>query len=1013
MPTTGTVVLPTVNVAVSPDAVTESGSANLVYTLSRTGDASGALTVDISLSGTAAAADYTSNISLASGSEPVKAWTKLLGSSGADYAYALTTGLDGSIYVSGVTYGALDGQTSNGSDNAFLTKYSADGTKAWTKLLATNKNEFTYAYAVTTGLDGSIYVSGSTYGALDGQTNNGEYDAFLTKYSVDGTKAWTRLLGTSGHEHAYALTTGLDGSIYVSGVTSGALDGQTSNGGAFLTKYSSDGIKAWTKMLGSSSARALTTGLDGSIYVSGSTSGSLDGQTNSGGSDAFLTKYSADGTKAWTKLLGTSLYEAAMALTTGLDGSIYLSGRTDGALDGLTNSGATDAFLIKYSADGTKAWTKLLGSNGYELANALTTGLDGSIYVSGSTSGSLDGQTNNGSADEFLTSFSGSLQFTNDAFLTKFSVSPQITFAAGAATATLLIDPTADNFAEGNETLTVTVLAGTGYVLGSSVVATGTIDDSAPTLAITSSASILTTGQTAAITFTFSELPSSFAASDITTTGGTLSGLAVSSSDTKVYTTTFTPTASLASGSASITVASASYTDAAGNSGGAGTTPAISIDTLAPTVTSFSPTDEAAAIAIANNIVLTFSEAIAKGTGNIVLKTVAGVTVATYDAETSSNLSISGSTLTINPTADLGYSTGYKVEFAEGSIKDLLGNSYAGTTDYNFTTAAAPNIAPIAIATSITTNEDTVKTGTLTATDVDSSSLTFVKVANPTNGTVVVNQNGSYTYTPIANFNGTDTFTFKANDGALDSVAASVSIAVLAVNDLPIGSVTLSGTATQGQVLTASNNLADADGLGTISYQWLADGNNISGATSATFTLTQSQVGKAISVKASYTDLLGSAESVNSFSTSLVIGFAVPTFWKDNTKAPTEIKKVDAVNLTDAIAILKMIVGLNVNSNNTPLSPYQAIAADFDQSGDVGLTDAIGVLKMVVGLSAPTPTWKYYDDTKLNSTYTSAQSLNPKGWTSTAVISDTGTADSSVKLIGVLTGDVDGSWSGT
>jgi hypothetical protein len=105
-----------------------------------------------------------------------------------------------------------------------------------------------------------------------------------------------------------------------------------------------------------------------------------------------------------------------------------------------------------------------------------------------------------------------------------------------------------------------------------------------------------------------------------------------------------------------------------------------------------------------------------------------------------------------------------------------------------------------------------------------------------------------------------------------------------------------------------------------------------------------------------------------------------------------------------------MIVGLNVNSNNTALSPYQAIAADFDQSGDVGLTDAIGVLKMVVGLSAPTPTWKYYDDTKLNSTYTSAQSLNPKNWTTTAVISDTGTADSSVKLVGVLTGDVDGSW---
>jgi Ca2+-binding RTX toxin-like protein len=135
-------------------------------------------------------------------------------------------------------------------------------------------------------------------------------------------------------------------------------------------------------------------------------------------------------------------------------------------------------------------------------------------------------------------------------------------------------------------------------------------------------------------------------------------------------------------------------------------------------------------------------------------------------------------------------------------------------------------------------------------------------------------------------------------------------------------------------------------------------------------------------------------------------------FWKDNTKAPADTKKADAVNLTDAIAILKMIVGLNVNSNNTALSPYQAIAADFDQSGDVGLTDAIGVLKMVVGLSAPTPTWKYYDDTQLNSAYTSAQSLNPKVWTGTALVSDPSIVYSEVKLVGVLSGDVDGSWTG-
>ena len=69
---------------------------------------------------------------------PVKAWTKLLGTSGRDEAYALTTGLDGSIYVSGGNGEALDGQTNSGGNDAFLSKFSADGTKAWTKQFGTS-----------------------------------------------------------------------------------------------------------------------------------------------------------------------------------------------------------------------------------------------------------------------------------------------------------------------------------------------------------------------------------------------------------------------------------------------------------------------------------------------------------------------------------------------------------------------------------------------------------------------------------------------------------------------------------------------------------------------------------------------------------------------------------------------------------------------------------------------------------------------------------------------------------
>jgi len=117
-------------------------------------------------------------------------------------------------------------------------------------------------------------------------------------------------------------------------------------------------------------------------------------------------------------------------------------------------------------------------------------------------------------------------------------------------------------------------------------------------------------------------------------------------------------------------------------------------DTTAPTATTFSPADEATGVAVASNIVVTFNEAIARGTGSIVLKTSTGSTVATYDAASSTNLSISGSllTITINPSLTAG--TGYKVEFAVGSIKDLAGNNYVDTTNYNFTTAATTTPVP-------------------------------------------------------------------------------------------------------------------------------------------------------------------------------------------------------------------------------------------------------------------------------------------------------------------------------
>ncbi|MDT9201012.1 calcium-binding protein [Limnospira fusiformis KN01] len=338
-----------------------------------------------------------------------KDWTRLLGDSRFDQVSALTTGSDGSIYLAGRTWGDLEGEIYGGHwSDAFISRFQPDGTQDWTRLLGSG--EVDQASALTTGSDGSIYVAGWTRGNLDGQTNSGGRDAFISRFQPDGTQDWTRLLGASAWDVASALTTGSDGSIYVAGWTWGDLDGQTNSGDAdaFISRFQPDGTQDWTRLLGSGRsdvASALTTGSDGSIYVAGMTQGDLDGQIKSGfyaEFDAFISRFQPDGTQDWTRLLGTSLNDRAYALTTGSDGSIYVAGTTEGDLDGQTNSGGRDAFISRFQPDGTQDWTRLLGSTESGVASALTTGSDGSIYVAGETYGDLDGQTNSGGGDAFI-----------------------------------------------------------------------------------------------------------------------------------------------------------------------------------------------------------------------------------------------------------------------------------------------------------------------------------------------------------------------------------------------------------------------------------------------------------------------------------------------------------------------------------------------------------------------------------------------------------------------------------
>ena len=106
--------------------------------------------------------------------------------------------------------------------------------------------------------------------------------------------------------------------------------------------------------------------------------------------------------------------------------------------------------------------------------------------------------------------------------------------------------------------------------------------------------------------------------------------------------------------------------------------------------------------------------------------------------------------------------------------------------------------------------------------------------------------------------------------GTLESVISAATLAVSKVNSTPTGAVTITGTATEDQVLTAVSSLTDEDGLGTLSYQWKAGGISISNATSSTLTLGPSEVGKEITVSVSYTDGFGTPESIISIPTQTI-----------------------------------------------------------------------------------------------------------------------------------------------
>lgn len=329
--------------------------------------------------------------------------TKQWGSGGDDGGHSVAVDNSGNIFVTGQTDGAIDGNVNAGSTDMFLTKFDGDEI-AWTKQIGTS--EIDVGKSVTVDSSGNIFVTGYTDGDLDGNLNDGSVDIFLTKFYSDGSFAWTKQWGTSGQEYGQSVAVDNSGNIFVTGYTDGDLDGNTNAGSSdiFLTKLKSDGSFEWTQQWGTikfDTGNSLLVDSSGNIFITGHTSGTFDGNTDSTGIGVFLTKLSDNGSVIWTKQWGTGENDYGESVSIDSFGNIFVAGHTNSDVDGYNI--VSRMFLTKLNSDGSEVWIKVWGSNGDDEVSCLTIDSSGNIFVAGYAEGAFDGNTNAGGYDIFLT----------------------------------------------------------------------------------------------------------------------------------------------------------------------------------------------------------------------------------------------------------------------------------------------------------------------------------------------------------------------------------------------------------------------------------------------------------------------------------------------------------------------------------------------------------------------------------------------------------------------------------
>lgn len=317
------------------------------------------------------------------------------------------------------TYTVSDNGTESGPGKVNITVISpaVDG---WARTFGSTQDDQVAAMAID-GV-GNRYVVGTFSGTVDFDpspknylvTSAGKADAFVSKFSFDGSHVWTRAIGGVQDDRATGvITDAANSNVYVTGIFAGTIVVDAKSGtsltspsgtGGFVARFAADNTFGWARAFagsGSASARAITLGSFGDVYVGGSFSGRIDFNntpagkdeiTSRGQLDGFVTKLAAAGDYRWTRVfagladdevMGVGGDNAGNVIATGYFlGSIDLDPATD-VSDTYTSKGGTDFFILKLNTNGQKVWAHTIGGPGNDQPTGLAVNGLGDVLVGG------------------------------------------------------------------------------------------------------------------------------------------------------------------------------------------------------------------------------------------------------------------------------------------------------------------------------------------------------------------------------------------------------------------------------------------------------------------------------------------------------------------------------------------------------------------------------------------------------------------------------------------------------